>query len=736
MMNLRGILFGLLAIGGVLGLAGCMANMPPSTTTQQQKPTSVLFSPAPPSTLAVQASVTLVATAIYRVNPASLQLNTAVNWSVTCGSRGACGSFSASDEGGAIVYTAPTAIPSGNTVTITATSVADPSVFASITITIIGPQPIVVSFPAHMPATLQAGSTFQFSASIENDVTANPQVGWSVTCQGSDCGSFSPSATADGQVTTYTAPATVPSGGTVAITATSETDPSKSASATIAITAPGPALANGTYVFSLTGPDSFSGMPSFTAGAFTASNGKITGGEQDTVDYEPTSPVYSGQTNYRYEAYSNHYAITGGSYGSTADGNLAVTLQLTQYGTETLSGALAASGQGFVANLNGAPGSNGTLILQTSTAAPSGGYALTLSGGDQFNQYEVTMGGVLNFDGAGSISGKGSELDVLDSAVGANGLQPVGASTVSAPDSYGRVVVQVNPGVNAVFQPVQFAAYIASPKEMQLVETGVQQGLYGTPFEGVLGGTALGQGSATGQFSTASLANTSYVFGGNGGDTQGPLQAAGVLTFHSDGTLSGSISWNDRSGRQPSLPSTLTGDYTVDAAGRVLLTHLSTVQSFLYSMNWYLSGDGNALLFSSDPNDYFSGQALEQQSGTLGVSDFQGNYGLNATLYGSGSGQVSAGPLDLSGPLMVTASGGSAQLSGYADFGAGHADYALSGSVSSFANGILSGSLTGLDLSSPSAAGSVVIYQVSPSQGLLIETDGAHQTLGLLQQTQ
>ena len=735
-MHLRGVFCSMLAFGGILWLTGCTANAPRTTIGQPQTPSAVIFSSATPKTLAVNASATLVANAIYSDSLASSQRNTAVTWSVACGSTGACGGFSASDEGGAIVYTAPVAIPSGGTVTITATSVADASVSASATITVVGPQPITVSFPAHMPATLEAGSIFQFSAAIQNDVSAHPEVGWSATCDGIDCGSFSPDATTEEQVTTYTAPSTIPSGGTVTVTAISKTDPSKTASATITITAPAPTLANGTYVFSLAGPDSFSGMPSFTAGAFTASNGQITGGEQDTVDYEPTSPTYSGQTNYSYEAYSNHYTITGGSYGSTGDGNLAVTLQLNQYGTETLSGTLAASGQGLVANLNGAPGSNGALTLQTSAARPSGGYALTLSGGDQFNQYEVTMGGVLNFDGAGSISGNGSELDVLDYAVGANGLQPVGESTVSAPDSYGRVVIQVNPGVNAVFQPVQLAAYIASPQEMQLVETGVQQGLYSTSFEGVLGGTALGQGSATGQFSTASLANTSYIFGGNGVDTKGPLQVAGVLTFHSDGTVAGDINWNDRSGSQPALPSTIAGDYTVDAAGRVVITHLSTNKSFLYSMNWYLTGDGNGLLVSSDPNDYFSGQAFEQQNGTLDASDLQGSYGLNATLYGSGAGQVSAGPLDFTGPLMFTASSGSAQLSGYADDGAGLADYALSGSLSTFARGILRGSLTGFDLSSPAAAGSFVFYQASPSQGLLLETDSAHMTLGLLQQAQ
>jgi hypothetical protein len=732
-MNLRGFACYLLAFVGVLWLAGCAGNMHSIPVQQQQKPNAVIFGTNSPKTLSVEARTTLEAQATYPFSANPSQQNTAVTWSMACGSAGACGSFSVSDEVGAIVYTAPSAIPTGSVVTITATSVADPSVSASVTITIVGPQPIVVTFPGHMPASLQEGATTQFSAHIQNDVTANPQVGWSVLCNGVDCGSFSSATTGDGQTTTYTAPSTIPSGGTVTVSATSKTDPTKTVSAIIAITAPGAMLANGTYVFTLTGPDSSSGYPSFTAGAFTASNGKIVGGEQDTAAYEPTNSIDG--SNDSYQAYSSYSTIQGGSYTVTSDGNLAITLDVATNEVETFGGTLAAHGQGFVNSLNGASGS-GTLTLQTSTAAPSGGYALTLSGADQYEQYLVNAGGVLNVDGTGSISGRGSELDFYDTGLAANGLQAVGASTVSAPDSYGRVIIQLNPGTNASFQPIEFAAYVTGAKQMPLVETGVTPGGNSDTFEGVLGGMALGQGSATGQFSVTSLANTSYVFGANGEDTAGGLQAAGVITFHSDGTLAGTISWNDRSGSQPSLPSTISGDYTVDAAGRVVLTHLSDIASFLYSMNWYLTGDGNGLLLSLDPNDYFSGQFFERQSGTLGVNDFSGRYGFNATLYGANSAQVLAGPLDFTGPLTVMVSGGEDQLSGFADYGSGDADYALSGSLSSFANGILAGSLTGFDPQSPSAAGSFTFYQVSPSQGVLLETDSAHMTLGLVQQTQ
>ena len=55
--------------------------------------------------------------------------NAGVDWTVSCGSPGACGTFSPAHtaSGAPTTYTAPSAPPSGNTVTITATSTADPT---------------------------------------------------------------------------------------------------------------------------------------------------------------------------------------------------------------------------------------------------------------------------------------------------------------------------------------------------------------------------------------------------------------------------------------------------------------------------------------------------------------------------------------------------------------------------------------------------------------------------------
>lgn len=183
------------------------------------------------------------------------------DWSVYCGSAlppgtplppgqtqdSSCGTFVpahtlsgpipgyvTSGAGYVTLYTAPAAPPKQGVVTLYAAATANPSKYSSVTLTILG-QSVSVSFAPAPPATLAAGATTQVRAVINND-PANAGVTWSAICAATGCGSFAPATTGSGVVTTYTAPAVVPQGGSVQIVATSVTDPTKAASATVAIT--------------------------------------------------------------------------------------------------------------------------------------------------------------------------------------------------------------------------------------------------------------------------------------------------------------------------------------------------------------------------------------------------------------------------------------------------------------------------------------------------------------------
>lgn len=131
------------------------------------------------------------------------------------------------------VYTAPASITADTQVTITATSVADPTKAATATV-LLGP---AISTPSPSgttslssvalsigpgSATLSPGQTAQFAASVQG--TANTAVVWALT---PNIGSFSNG--------TYTAPTTISTEESVLLTATSVADPTKNASVAIVL---------------------------------------------------------------------------------------------------------------------------------------------------------------------------------------------------------------------------------------------------------------------------------------------------------------------------------------------------------------------------------------------------------------------------------------------------------------------------------------------------------------------
>ena len=178
----------------------------------------------PPNTLQTNQSVGIAATVVD--DP----LNAGVTWTATCGSP-ACGAFSAT------TYTAPSAIPAGNTVTITATSVTDSTKSASIVLTIVAAPPpsnsITVSVaPSNVYVTASSGPSPSATliATVDNDA-ALEGVDWSLSCGSSSCGTIT-SHTGSGGSAIYAAPSSAPAGGAVTITAKSTSDSAVSASAT------------------------------------------------------------------------------------------------------------------------------------------------------------------------------------------------------------------------------------------------------------------------------------------------------------------------------------------------------------------------------------------------------------------------------------------------------------------------------------------------------------------------
>ncbi len=153
--------------------------------------------------------------------------NTAVTWQVN-GVTGGNATTGTITDGGR--YTAPAAVPAG-VVTVTAVSQADSTKKANATVTVTNqPQAVSISI-SPTSASVQTGTTRQFTATVTG--SANTAVTWQVngvTGGNATTGTI----TASGL---YTAPAAVPAGA-VTVTAISQADSSKQASATVTVTAP------------------------------------------------------------------------------------------------------------------------------------------------------------------------------------------------------------------------------------------------------------------------------------------------------------------------------------------------------------------------------------------------------------------------------------------------------------------------------------------------------------------
>jgi hypothetical protein len=603
-------------------------------------------------------------------------------------------------------------------VTITATLVGDTTKTISATITITPPQPIAISFEAVTPASLQINAIYSFSAKITNDISANPQVKWSATCPGGPCGSFNPATTTNEASSSYTAPSAIPSGNVVTVTATSVTDPTKSASANVTITALAPTLPAGTYVFQVSGPTG-PGANSIS-GVFTAlSGGVISGGEQDYANYALNQT--SGQNLPLFDP------ISGGTYSTTPDGHLQITLRVIDTnigGPETLAGTIVSPSKVLLTEVNGSIGT-GTLDLQTSKAAPSGGYAFSTFGVD-FNGQPATIGGILDIGSAGVISQANSLLDINDNSVFLPS-QSLGVSTVSAPDSLGRVVLQLAPTTPSEFASFYLAGYIVDAAHIRLVETANDN------FQGVMGGTALSQETNTGHFTSASLAGSTYVFGAGGAG----LDIAGLFTADAGGGITGTLNWNDLgnlTGNAVQSPTIFTGSYVVDALGRATLSNLSDGSTFTYQLEFYLTGSGQGLLLSSDPTKVIAGRAFQQPAGPFNLSSLSGSYGLSAIEIGTTIGN--SGDDAALGTVTAASSNGVDLLTGFADFGDGSTDLSLSGSLTVATDGVATGTLSGLNrttFTSYTVPNNFAVYLIDNTRGVLIETDNSQLTLGYLE---
>lgn len=348
------------------------------------------------------------------------------------------------------------------------------------------PPPAISVSMSQAAATVQAGATAQFTATVTNDA-ASKGVAWSVTCSVSSCGTVSPTSTASGAATAYTAPTSAASSHLkVMLTATSVADSTRTASASITAT---PSL-KGQYAFLFNGIDDASGHQVAVAGSFIADGaGNITGGEED-INGPSASPLCNASCPQLNISITGTYSVGADNRGTLSIKNVIGT---TKYAIAV--GSVDSSGVArkvrFI-EFDDTTGSSGTrgsgvMFLQDSTAFSqskvTGPYAFGISGQDSAGGHVATAGR-FDADGAGNIT-NGLQDRADDSAQVNNAAAFTGIYT--APDTNGRVTGDFIDGTTTT----DFAGYIVSANQLVLITTGAES------TAGLKSGTILSQASTS-----------------------------------------------------------------------------------------------------------------------------------------------------------------------------------------------------------------------------------------------
>ena len=648
---------------------------------------TISLTQVPPSTMLTNATANITAVVLNDTT------NSGVTWSVGC-LPAPCGSISPSQSasGQAVTYTAPPTVSTSNVVVITAFSTAvglDVSRGAVVTVSVT----IVASLSVKITQGVPTGSIVQATtaplvATVTND-PASGGVDWTVSCGSTGaCGSFSPTHTASGVATTFSAPVAVPSGNTVTITATSTTDPTQSDKQTVTVTAGAPpnSLLLGRLVILLTSKNSRNG-PYALGGVITGDGtGNITSGAVDLVDASGNaSPAVS---------------LSPSTYSIGLDGRGQIQLLINPNspivnfgvngsGAITLSVVFVSHQHALLTETDSFGSATGTLDLQNATdfaafetgSWNNGVYSLELSGTEASSPYlgysvasAVTLGiSTSTYSYITDQSDKGKITSVP--------FTVASRSFITGRDQNGQLTF-INP-INLGL-PTQFNLDAWLIDANHFVVTDWRDSFSGTP-------NIIVGGYLTAQPSSPSISGT-YAFAAAGATSSAqPQVAGGILTCGSTGTLEVTPLNGTALSDQP-----ITDTCTAPANGRGTIAISGASTAGINQFAAYPTLDQGLYLIELDGGSAGisgpsgTGVALQQTLSTpISNSALVGNYAS------SFHADTALGPQDLAAQIV---SDGISTLSGVADVdffnvtaapptGTASLNAALSGSFTAGANG-------------------------------------------------
>lgn len=586
-------------IGGTVTIMASSAADPTKSVTATIQITTVPtitvgFNESPPASMLTGATANLV---VVVQNDAS---NAGDDLSLDCGSPGACGTIVPAHTDGTIgsfaVYTAPDLVPTGGTVTISASSTTNPSQSVAAVVAL-KQAPLTISITQMPTPNLPVGGATNVAALVTFDPN-NAGVDWSSSCQSPSCGSFNPSHTASGQLTTYTAPSGVPLGSVVTIAASSTTTPTTTSTTSITIT---PAslrndLLNGRYAFLLQGVRE--GGPWAIAGELSADGIGNISTAIESLPGDNTSYFLSGT-----------YYITGNGTGAITLNGAPTGLGYWHNGQQTFQISLVSPQLILMQEFDGYYDPNlhvaygGTItgtLLQQSTSnfkplASLSSYSLLMSDtGVQGNP--AFYGGVLNGN---------SHAFTMDRSIAGS------IDSISGQATFSNISTDGSSG-NMLMGPYSFRYYIVDSGHWILIAAA--------------GSTDLPAGHLYLQPSAGASTQGTFAFIESGASPTAqagslPLAIGGIFSSDAQGTVLGTFDGNING---TTSNTQVSGKLSVSSNGRGTLTVTGgPAQQFAV----YPTATHGVLLLQLDPLSSGVGTALAQTTGSnASAALFSGSY--------------------------------------------------------------------------------------------------------------
>ena len=586
--------------------------------------------------------------------------NSGLKWSLTLGNipcSPSCGTLTpAALPSLSAVYTPPATVPTNQSATITATSIAQPTQVFIFNFTIVPPPPTIqVTITNKFMQQVVGGPQVTINVTVTND-PMNAGVTWTLTAGGSNCspacGMLTPSSlppTASFSAV-YQPPATQPTGANASptITATSVTDTTQSDSFNFSILS-GAGLFNGQYAFLIRGYD-VADSPMAMAGSFTSDgNGNITGGELDfnngggvTSVPSPIKGTYTTDTSFN-NIVRGTITITSYTFPNSSN-NIVLKFVLSADGTR--GKIIEFDGSGYL--------NSGTMLHQDpaalAAANPAGSYAFGLDSDAPVGGRIVETGQLVIAQG-GAISGIVDQSKAGDPMPAYSATPIAAGSMATTPDSSGRGTMSVTVGTTTSM----YAYYVVNAGQVDMIQIDP-----GHTFGTVQSGIAHAQAQLTADsFNTVgpSVLQMTGMDSPHGTQNIGPDVIIGVMTVTGvttpgTGTFGITFDSNDLGNILMNHPAPGTISSFDPTTGRGVITVNGGFNTgFMDSAVFYLWDAGKGFIMDADPstntgitNNAFSGTFTTQiqsfqltgnllggsvGSATIDIPDFEAAFNVN-----------------------------------------------------------------------------------------------------------